>query len=234
MKAQTKVVLLVAVVLLLAISACTRQATPKTTAENPTPTGEVEFPFTTPVEGAISDFGTQTAIARTPQVVIATETPAAEQVEPGAEGGQGEQPAAPSPDEAGGGIEEPAGPAAEAVPTPALERPSTYTLQKGEWPICIARRFDLDIPTFFAANGLNMNSKPAAGVTLQIPSSGTWNPVYGSRTLAAHPTDYTVQANESVYSIACKFGDVSPEAILAVNGLSSASDVQPGMTIRIP
>jgi LysM repeat protein len=81
---------------------------------------------------------------------------------------------------------------------------------------------------------MNMNSKPAAGVTLQIPASGNWNPVYGNPSLAAHPVNYTVSAGESVYSIACKFGDVTPEAILAVNGLSSAADLQAGTSIRIP
>lgn len=233
MKPYSKIVLLVVLVLLLPLTACTRQATTK--AVNPTATGEAPFPFTTPATpgaGGVLEFGTQTAIARTPQVLIATNTPeAGGEVPPATDPGA----AAPTEDPAaGGGIAPTEAPPAPAVATPVLERPGTYTLRAGEWPICIARRYNLDIPTFFAQNGLNMNSKPSAGTSLQIPSSGTWNPTYGSRTLAAHPTSYVVKSGDSVYKIACSFGDVSPEAILAVNGLSSANDVQAGMTLQIP
>jgi LysM repeat protein len=232
MKAHAKIVLLVALVLLLAVTACTRQATTKSSTTLPTATGEVPFPFTTPGGGSVSDFGTQTAVAKTPQVVIATNTP---------EVATGEQPAAaPTAEgqqEVGGGIaatQAPAPAQVAAVNTPVVERPGAYTLQKGEWPICIARRYDLDISTFFSMNGLNMDSKPGAGVSLKIPSSGTWSGNYGNRSLKAHPASYTVLGGDSVYSIACKYGDVTPEAILAVNGLGSAGDLKAGMTINIP
>jgi len=90
------------------------------------------------------------------------------------------------------------------------------------------------LSSFFAANGLNMNSKPAAGTTLKIPASGTWSASHGSRSLKSHPATYTVVSGDSVYSIACRYGDVTPEAILAVNGLGSAADVTTGMTLNIP
>jgi len=216
MQKNFKIILLVALALLLTLTACNRQASiaPVTV---PTATGEAPFPFTTP--GDMTQFGTQTAIASTPgagaaatpQVIIATETPQAE-----AQPAQ-EQPAA-----------------AQVINTPVIERPGTYSLQKGEWPICIARRYNLDIPSFFAANGLNMNSKPAAGTTLKIPSSGSWNANYGARALRQHPTTYTVASGDTVYTIACHFGDVDPASILAVNGFANASDVKTGQTIKIP
>ena len=216
MQKNFKIILLVALALLLTLTACNRQASiaPVTV---PTATGEAPFPFTTP--GDMTQFGTQTAIASTPgagaaatpQVIIATETPQAE-----AQPAQ-EQPAA-----------------AQVINTPVIERPGTYSLQKGEWPICIARRYNLDIPSFFAANGLNMNSKPAAGTTLKIPSSGSWNANYGARALRQHPTTYTVVSGDTVYTIACHFGDVDPASILAVNGFANASDVKTGQTIKIP
>ena len=156
----------------------------------------------------------------TPQVIIATETPQAEQ--------QAEQP---QPAQEGGGQAEVV---AQAVNTPVIERPGTYSLQKGEWPICIARRYNLDLGTFFAANGLNMNSKPAAGTSLKIPSGGSWSANYGARALRQHPTSYTVAGGDSVYSIACYFGDVDPASILAVNGFANASDIKTGQTIKIP
>jgi LysM repeat protein len=232
MKGHSKVILLVAIVVFLLLAGCTRQSTTNNAVNLPTSTGEAEFPFTTPSgNGGVTDFGTQTAIARTPQVVILTETPVAGAPE-------ATQPAQPTqaPADAGGGVSptQAPQPAAPAVNTPVVERPQTYTLQKGEWPICIARRYNLDLGTFFSLNGLSMESRPAAGRTLQIPSTGSWSSNYGSRSLQAHPTSYTVSAGESVYSIACKFGDVSPEAILAVNSLASAADVKAGMTLQIP
>lgn len=230
MKIYSKIALLVIVVLMFSLTACTlRASTPPPVT--PTTGGEVPFPFTTP--GDVASFGTQTAIAQTPvaqtpQVAIATET---------------QQPGTDQGDQAGGGQESPAAPQdqapqaqppAAAVNTPVVTRPSTYVLQKGEWPICIARRYDLDLGTFFANNNMNMNSKPAAGTTLRIPASGNWSANYGARSLRQHPTSYSVVAGDTVNTIACKFGDVTPEAILAVNNLANASDVQPGITIQIP
>ncbi len=224
MKNTSKIALLVACVLFLSLTACTLKAsTPPATT--PTTSGEVPFPFTTP--GNVSTFGTQTAIAKTPventpQVTIATETP-------GPDSGGGQQPAQATQAQQ---AQPPA--AAPAANTPVIARPANYVLQKGEWPICIARRYNLDLNSFFANNGLNMNSKPAAGTNLRIPASGTWSANFGARSLKAHPASYTVVAGDTVNTIACKYGDVAPESILAVNNLSNASDVKTGMTLQIP
>ncbi len=224
MKIYSKMALLVVLVLFLSLTACTLKAsTPPPVT--PTTAGEVPFPFTTP--GDVATFGTQTAIAQTPvsttpQVTVSTETPAQE-------GGGQEAPAAQAPE-----APQAEAPAAAAVDTPVVSRPASYVLQKGEWPICIARRYDLDLSSFFANNGMNMNSKPAAGTTLRIPSSGNWSANYGARPLKQHPATYNVVAGDTVYTIACKYGDVAPESILAVNNLSNASDVQAGMSLQIP
>lgn len=234
MKAYSKSFLLVVLALILILTACTRQANTKSVNPTPTSQGEAPFPYTTPgAGGGVLDFGTQTAIAKTPQVVIATNTPSAG--EAAAATAPAEQPASGGGAEAGGGVAPTQAPAAAAVNTPVVERPGTYTIQKGEFPFCIARRYNLDLPTFLAQNGLSVTSNNIpAGRSLTIPSGGTWNPAYGSRTLKAHPTSYTVTAGETVYSIACKFGDVTPEAILAVNGLGGANDVKAGQTLQIP
>lgn len=239
MKLNKKIVLLIVLALFLALTSCTRQASTAPVA-SPEAEGEVPFPFDTesPEEGFAAAFATQTAIAQAP-VDAPTATP--ETVTP-TEGGEAAVPTEETggaPDaqetteapatEAGGGVTAP------AVPTPVVERPTTYTLQRGEWPLCIARRFDLDVASFFSANGMNMNSKPGAGTVLTIPASGNWDTAtYGARSLKEHPTTYTVASGDSVYTIACKFGDVAPESILAVNNLTSASDLQVGATITIP
>lgn len=124
-------------------------------------------------------------------------------------------------------------PASPAV-VPDSGRPASYILQAGEWPICIARRFDVDMSTLLAINGLNLDSKPGSGTTLAIPQSGNWSAAHGARALRAHPTDYTVVAGDTLNIIACRFGDVSPEAIMAANGLSDAGAISPGQTLQIP
>lgn len=237
MKVYMRVAVLVAIVLSLALTACNRSASvPPVT----TPTSSDQLPFPIGTGDPAANFATQTAIAgeqlppalptNTPEVLVATNTP----TEGGAE--QPTDPSAPVATEdpnAGGGTGGDV-PTAPLAPTPVVTRPETYTLQRGEWPLCIARRFDLDVTTFLSANGMNMNSQPAAGTTLRIPATGNWNPAFGSRALRQHPTTHTVAAGENVYNIACKYGDVTPEAILAVNGLSSATDLQVGATINIP
>lgn len=241
MKSFNKIVLLVGITLFLTLTACTRIAS-KPPVASATTTGEAPFPFTTP--GGVNNMGTQTAIAanpqavgvmtNTPEVILSTGTP-----EAGAAGNQagGGQAAVATPVPSGGGAasgnQSGGGVAVPVVNTPVITTPKTYTLQKGEWPICIARRYGLDISALFSQNGLNMNSKPAAGTTLTLPAS-TWNNVYGNPSLKAHPTTYTVGSGESVYSIACAFGDVAPESILVVNGLSNPGDLTAGKTIRIP
>lgn len=156
---------------------------------------------------------------------------------PAAVGGAEQQPSltpaesadpSPAPEEAA----EPEEPQPPAIPT--LERPSTYILQKGEWPICIARRFDINIADLFAANGLTMDSRPGAGITLQLPAGGSWSSgSHGSRSLRAHEP-YTVKTGDTLNAIACYFGDVSPEGIMAANGLEDPGAIEPGMQLTIP
>ncbi len=228
MKAYSKILVLVAVVLILALTACSRSAS-QSPAALPSATPQVDFPFET--QDPVSAAATQTAMASqplpaqptdTPQVIIATNTP-----ETAAQPAEAAATATTAP-AAGETVNTPA-------PTVAVERPQTYTLKQGEWPICIARRYNLDLDSFFKLNGINMNSKPAAGTTLKIPATGNWSTAsYGVLALKTHPVKHTVVAGQTVYSIACMYGDVAPESILAANGLASASDIKAGMTINIP
>jgi LysM repeat protein len=110
--------------------------------------------------------------------------------------------------------------------------PATYTLQKNEFPFCIARRVNVDPAELLALNGLSSYSVYYAGMGLRIPQTGRTFP--GNRALMAHPTSYTVAGGETVYSIACAFGDVDPMAIAALNGLQPPYKLTPGMTLQIP
>jgi LysM repeat protein len=120
----------------------------------------------------------------------------------------------------------------EVVVVPTVTRPTEYTLQEGEFPFCIARRFDLNPEDLLALNNLEMDELVSPGTTLQIPQTGSWQGE--GRVRNPHPTTHTVTAGETIYSIACFYGDVSPEAIVAVNNLEEPYDLTPGQTLSIP
>lgn len=113
--------------------------------------------------------------------------------------------------------------------TPGL--PTTYTLQEGEFLYCIARRFNIDPNDLLSANNLTGLVPP--GTTLTIPSDSTW-PTDFPRSLISHPTTYTVGSGDSIYSIACEFGDVDPNEIIAANNLAEPYTLTFGQTINIP
>ena len=116
-------------------------------------------------------------------------------------------------------------------PIPTLVVPGTYTLHEGEFPFCLARRFNRNPDDILAINGLTNNSIVSPGQTLSIPTSGTFP---GQRSLLSSPATYTVAGGDTIYSVACRYGDVDPMGIAAANGLSSPYTLTPGTTIQIP
>ena len=119
-----------------------------------------------------------------------------------------------------------------STPVPVTGRPASYTLQAGEFPYCIARRFNVNPEELLALNGLVDGSIFMAGTTLRIPQTGFFP---GARALRSHPTTYTVtSSNETFYSVACLFGDVDPAQIAQANGLSLGSVLNLGQAIKIP
>jgi LysM repeat protein len=111
---------------------------------------------------------------------------------------------------------------------------SPYTLQKGEFPYCIARRCDVDPAELLGLNKLASGEIYYPNMTLNLPQSG--KPFPGTRALRSHPDTYTVaDASLTVYGIACAYGDVDPAAIVQANsGLSLASALTVGQKINIP
>ena len=123
------------------------------------------------------------------------------------------------------------------LPTENAANPGYYTLQPGETPKCIARRYNLDWIKLYSINGISFENEAliGAGKNLILPQNSEWLvDRYGERAAAPHPAQHSVVAGETLYSIACVYGDVSPEAIAIQNGLSSADQVTPGMTLTIP
>jgi LysM repeat protein len=224
-----KIAVLLFAVLVLMLSSCTRAAS----TPLPTATLEANFPAVpTTNMNVVEQAGTQTAIALTgtPQggvapadstqgpVVIATFTPL---------GGVAQTVATDTP---------------MPSPTPAVVAastavpgvvPATYALKQGEFPWCIARRFNVDPDELLALNGFSKTQEYyTPGTVLKIPTSGRPFPLI--RHIIAHPATYTVQAGDTIYSIACKYGDVDPSAIAAANNLSAPYNLTTGAQIAIP
>jgi LysM repeat protein len=118
------------------------------------------------------------------------------------------------------------------VPTIPAGRPATYTLQKGEWPFCIARRYDLNPDDLLTLNGIIDGGIFMPGLVLKIPQTGSF-PV--GRALNPHPDTYTVESSdETIYGVACYYGDVFPEAIARANNLPLAATLNVGQRLSIP
>ncbi len=119
-------------------------------------------------------------------------------------------------------------------PTPTTgPKPATYTLQAGEFPYCIARRFNVNPDEVLSINGISDGGLFMPGLVLKIPQTGNLFPA--DRALQAHPTTYTVgSATETLYSIACKYGDVDPSAIAAANGIAVSAKLTAGQKLNIP
>jgi LysM repeat protein len=218
MKNHHFLVFFVVILIALTLAACERSAS------TPPPTEGTVFPTVEGTQNPMDELGafaTQTAMAQEPDSGAGTE---------GETSPEGETPAETQPPEESPAEEQP-----EATPVPEKEYsvPEKYTLQKGEFPFCIARRFNISPGALLAANGLTSSSVTFVGQTLTIPkNAGAFDA--GARALIAHPDKYTVRAGDTVYSIACLYGDVDPRAIEDHNGLSGAYTLQVGDVLKIP
>jgi LysM repeat protein len=114
---------------------------------------------------------------------------------------------------------------------PVGSRPASYTLQKGEFPYCIARRFDVDPGQLLNLNGLSNGDIYYPNLTLKIPQSGSFP---GTRALRNHPSTYTASSTDTLSGIACVFGDVDPAAIASANNISVGATLTSGQQLSIP
>lgn len=192
--------------------------------------------FTTPIPnqpsnmGEVEQSGTQTAVAAaaSPTPVVGVTVPAA-----------GEATATPTSIIA----LNPTNTATQAVavvPTstsaPTGSKPSTYVLKNGEFPYCIARRFNVDPDQLLSLSGLTAAQADSlsAGTVLTIPQSG---PFPGDRSWHDHPATFTVGVTydtNTVYGVACYYGDIEPSVIAQNNGISVDATLTAGQTLNIP
>ncbi len=191
----------------LLISACTQSAS----------TGQVPTQEDADIQGILDAIENQPKVEITPSEVPSVDT----QPEPT------ETPAALSPVE----TEAPTPVPTKEIVAVDLTVPDKYTLKKGEFPWCLARRFNVDVTTLMNVNGLS-GSHFEPGKVLTIPKDA--KAYQGNRTLNAHPTTYTVKSGDTFYSIACYFGDVWPEQIAAQNSMTLSDALTSGTKLDIP
>lgn len=119
---------------------------------------------------------------------------------------------------------------APAAPVPTS---GTYTLMPGEFPWCIARRYNLHPMEILWANGLSRGEIYTPGLVLKLPSTG--NPFPGVRALRPHPASYIIRWNgQTVRYVACYYGDIDPTVIAAANNVTPDTPLALGTVVVVP
>jgi LysM repeat protein len=213
---KTRMLLFIAVISALMFSACTMSAS---TPPPITPTTNLS---------EIARQATETAMAKTPQ---AGDTQVPDET---SEAGD-EATATPS--------EEAAIPTSTATPAETEESkdtdfvteypvPDSYTLREGEFVFCLGRRFNILPEDILVYNGIEDGTIFYPGEVIKIPPNS--RPYIGDRALRFHPDTYSVVFGDTLYSIACLYGDVDPRAIAAANDLDIDQALTPGTVLQIP
>jgi LysM repeat protein len=215
------IILIVLVTSALILSGC------KLSASTPPPASETPDSAMSTLEAELGNIATQTAVAGGGVESAPTQGAPADSTE-SATTTESAPPTSPE------NTEPPPPPTQTPVPVPPATPgvPESYQLQKGEFPFCIARRFNVNVSELLNINGLGTNSVVPVGFTLKIPQTG--NTFVGQRALLNHPTNYTVVGGDTIYTVACKYGDVDPLAIAQANNLSSPYNLSAGQVIHIP
>ena len=109
-----------------------------------------------------------------------------------------------------------------------------YIVQSGDTLYSIARRSGVSLNTLLSINGLSQSSIIFPGQSLTVGQSDGRTVSAGympSKTTSTSGT-YTVQAGDTLYSIARRSG-VSLNTLLSINGLSQSSVIHPGQTLSV-
>lgn len=103
---------------------------------------------------------------------------------------------------------------------------TTYTVQRGDTLYSLARRFNTTVQAIMSANNLT-STTIYIGQKLTIPGGSTPNP-----TPNPAPSTYAVQAGDTLYSLARRFG-TTVDAIVTANKLPSTT-IYIGQKLTIP
>ncbi len=214
MKHTTKLILFVLIGMLF-LSACTRSAS-KPPAFDPTIGDDIplfesvddQIRYATSTAAAIiSQYNLPTEIVQNPQgtQIVVTSTPI---------------------------------PTATPTPTPTatpmvLSAPETWQIQSGETLECLARRFDVKLEDLIEANPHLDPFNLKIGQTVTLPENSKWE---GERAVGTWPRPdiWEVSPGETVYGIACAYGDIYPEEIIEANNIEDPNDLSGYTELQIP
>ena len=210
---KTSLIVLSAIIASLVFSACTMSAS---TPPPVTPTTNLS---------EIARQATETAIAKTPKTGE-TQIPEATQ--------EGTLDVTATPEEADLPTSTPVATEAETDTEVVTEYPvpDSYTLHSGEFIFCLGRRFNILPEDIKLYNGYDDGTLLYPGDTILLPPDG--RAFVGDRALRYHPTNYTVVYGDTVYSIACLYGDIDPRAIASANDIDVDQELTPGTVLQIP
>lgn len=110
----------------------------------------------------------------------------------------------------------------------------TYTIQNGESMTCLARRYNMDLTSFLSANGMESDNVTAGTVIILPTQINMWSIYDGSRIICRHPATYTADGGETLFDVACYFGDVFPQDIAKQNGLDLYTVLSAGQQVLVP
>jgi len=110
--------------------------------------------------------------------------------------------------------------------------PDIYHLHKGEFPWCLARRFNVNPRQLLRVNGFYIGQIFYPGQPVFFPANP--KPFPGERMLRYHPASYRVSWGDTIFSVACYFGDVDPIILAEFNGLNPPYRLKAGQILSIP
>ncbi len=138
-------------------------------------------------------------------------------------------------------------------PRIATPQTGTIVIQQGDTLYSVAQRAGTTVPDLMHANGLNDPTNIRVGQSLRLPASSSGQAAGGPVRLASAPAApiaapaavpaqnatrpmggfHTVEAGETVYSIARRYG-VAPNTIIAGNELGANPQLRIGQRLAIP
>lgn len=108
---------------------------------------------------------------------------------------------------------------------------NVYTVRQGDTLYSIARQFGVTVDAIQTANGITNISAISVGQQIQIPGNGS--STGGTQAPAPQTSAYTVQAGDTLYSIAQRF-DTSTQQLILLNNLENPSALSVGQQIAVP
>lgn len=105
----------------------------------------------------------------------------------------------------------------------------SYTVQYGDTLRAIASSFGVNLGVLLRLNNISDPRTLATGTILRFPKGSTVPPIYGGGT----PIQYTVQAGDTLASIAGRYG-VTTQALLQANNLPNETWIRVGQILNIP